>query len=358
MCDQVKAHSPWCLSAARARAHCSQVAWRVAQAPVATLVMVCFLALAGCSSTSPTVTGPEVTSFLGTPLGPPTLSPEFVASQEEHLTTARAQIAADPSNVDARIWLGRRQAYLARYRQAIESYSIAIDEFPNEPRLYRHRGHRWLTLRKLDRAIQDFDQAESLMLTAPDRIEPDGLPNAKGIPTSTLYTNVYYHLGLAHYLKRDFRAARRAYSAGLTASKNPDMRSAMSYWLLLTLWRLDEQEAATALLATIDPSWPLIENEHYHGMLRAFAGDAPPMDCWRAAKEEGGVALATVGYGVGAWLEYQDQPAEGLQLWKEVVGAGTWNAFGAIASEAELAHAKQGRIRDQHPGVDDAHPAH
>ena len=50
----------------------------------------------------------------------------------------------------------------------------------------------------------------------PDEVEPDGLPNAQNIPTGTLQFNIFYHLGLAHYLKGDLAAALDAYRSPTT----------------------------------------------------------------------------------------------------------------------------------------------
>ena len=39
------------------------------------------------------------------------------------------------------------------FRDAIDVYSRGIARHPGEPRLYRHRGHRYITVRDFDRAI-------------------------------------------------------------------------------------------------------------------------------------------------------------------------------------------------------------
>ena len=132
----------------------------------------------------------------------------------------------NPEDVDAAIWLGRRTAYLSRFGEAIEIYTRAIEVHPDEPRLYRHRGHRYITIRKLDLAIKDLRKAADLVEGTPDQLEPDGQPNDRNVPTSTLQTNIYYHLGLAHYLKAEFPQARDAYRTCLGLSKNPDMQVA------------------------------------------------------------------------------------------------------------------------------------
>ena len=54
------------------------------------------------------------------------------------------------------------------------------------PRFPRHRGHRYISIRQLDNAISDFEHAASMIDGQPNEIEPDGMPNARGIPVSTL----------------------------------------------------------------------------------------------------------------------------------------------------------------------------
>ena len=89
-------------------------------------------------------------------------------------------------------------------------FSKGVQAHPNNPRMYRHRGHRYITTRQFDRAIADFEKAVTLIKGTPDEIEPDGAPNPTGKPRSTLHFNIWYHLGLAYYLKGDYQKARAA----------------------------------------------------------------------------------------------------------------------------------------------------
>lgn len=88
-------------------------------------------------------------------------------------------------------------AYLGDYKQAIKIFTEGSVKFPKDARFYRHRGHRFITIRCFDEAIRDFETAAKLVKGKEDEIEPDGLPNARNIPTSTLQSNIFYHLGLA-----------------------------------------------------------------------------------------------------------------------------------------------------------------
>ncbi len=101
----------------------------------------------------------EATSLLDQPLYAPQLAEGLRAEQETLLEQARAGLRARPDDPEAVIWVGRRLAYLGRYREAIRKYSQGIEEHPDDPRLYRHRGHRRITVRELDLAIRDLESA-------------------------------------------------------------------------------------------------------------------------------------------------------------------------------------------------------
>ena len=162
---------------------------------------------------------------------------------------------------------------LSRFTEAIEIYTRAIEIHGDEPRLYRHRGHRYITIRKPDLAIKDLQKAAQLVEGQPDQVEPDGQPNDRNVPTSTLQTNIYYHLGLAHYLKGDFPLARDAYRKCLQLSKNPDMVVATSAWLYMTLERMGPKDEARQALQPITSGLDVIENSAYYRLLLYYKGE-------------------------------------------------------------------------------------
>lgn len=274
----------------------------------------------------------------GRPLPAPSLPAEFRAAQEEMLSLAHRHLAAAPEDPDAWIWVGRRTAYLGRYAEAIDVYTRALERFPEDPRLYRHRGHRRLTTRDLDAAIEDLAHAARLTAGRPDQVEPDGLPNARGIPTSTLQSNIWYHLGLAHYLKGDLESALAAYRQGLVVSTNPDMLTATSYWLYLTLRRLGEDAEAAAVLGAIEPGLELIENHDYHRLLLSFRRLADAHELWsEAGADPAAVRYSTVAYGLGAWHLVEGRSDKARQWFERARESSAWAAFGYLAAEAELA---------------------
>lgn len=263
---------------------------------------------------------------------PPTAPPDHEALRAE----AAARVAAHPSDLDAWIWLGRRTAYLGRYEEAIRIYGQALELFPAEPRLYRHRGHRHLTLRQFAAAEADFARAAELMAGQPDSLEPDGLPNARKQPTSTLHANVWYHLGLARYLQRDFAGARAAYEAGLAVPGHIDMDIAMRYWLVVTLSRLGDSAARVKALAPVRGDADIIESGDYLRLLQLFQGKGDPAELLAAAGAAGSeLSFPTVGYGVGVWYLTHGQEAEAREVFRQVVAKGPAAAFGVIAAGVE-----------------------
>lgn len=284
---------------------------------------------------------PEATSLLGKPLVPAPIAPETRKTLEENLKQAEIAYGRNPDDPDATIWLGRRIAYLGRYREAIETFSEGIEKHPDDARLFRHRGHRYITVREFSSAIADLTKAAQLVAGEPDEVEPDGAPNARNIPTSTLHSNIYYHLGLAHYLSGDFTRAAEAYAACMKVSKNNDMLVATTYWSYLTLLRLGKTSDAAALLAPITANMEIIENASYYRLLRMFKGELPSDSL--VASGAAGLDTVTTSYGVAAWHLANGRRDAAVQLLRAVVDGvpQQWPAFGYIAAEADLARLRQ-----------------
>jgi tetratricopeptide (TPR) repeat protein len=278
---------------------------------------------------------PEATSLLGKPLISSPPAGETKARLEADLAKAQADFDKDPASADAAIWLGRRLAYLGRFRDAIETYTKGIAKHPDEPRLYRHRGHRYITIRKFDLAVADLTKASQLIAGKPDEIEPDGAPNPKGIPRSTLQSNIWYHLGLAHYLKGRFDSALEAYRSGMRVSRvNDDMLVATSDWLYMTLRRLKRDDEARAALEPIKAQMDVIENMAYHARLLMYKGQRTPESVLNLNTADD-VQIATQGYGVGNWYLVNGDRAKAKEIFDRVLAGRAWTAFGFIAAEAD-----------------------
>ena len=297
---------------------------------------------------------PEATSLLGEPLYPPQLDPETRTQREEALMRAAAEYRQDHLDEENIIWFGRRLAYLGRYGEANAVYSDGLALHPTSHKLLRHRGHRYISIRQLDASIADLERATELIEGVPDEVEPDGLPNARNIPTSTSHTNIHYHLGLARYLEGDFDEALGAYRLCLRFSTNDDMRCATSYWLYLTLRRLGRDREAAAVLEPVTAEMDIIENFAYHKLLLLYKGELAPEAVLGTTSLEGeSIEDATVGYGVGAWYLLNGEPDRAAEIFRRIVSGPAWPAFGHIAAEAELARRRhEGTKARRHEGAD------
>lgn len=259
--------------------------------------------------------------------------PESISSRIDSLIDVAEADGDDLATM--MIWQARKKGYQGAYREAVELLSAAILEYPEDARLYRHRGHRYITLRAFDLAIQDFEKAAELIQGKQDVVEPDGLPNAQNIPLSSLHTNIWYHLGLAYYLQGNYEDAQLAYQKCILASTNNDMMVAALYWYYMTLRRSGQDELAGTVIEPIEPDMTIIENDSYHQLLLVFKGEFDPdhlLDDEKTALDN-----ATLGYGLGNWHYINGRKERAYQIWQQVYDAGNWAAFGFIAAEAELA---------------------
>lgn len=282
--------------------------------------------------------GAEAISFLGDTLYPPEQSEAVREVYQARYAEAEDDLVENPEDVDAIIWMGRRTAYLGLYRDAIEIYSHGIDLHPEDARLYRHRGHRYLTVREPQNAIADFERAAELTSGQPDQVEPDGLPNAMNIPTSTLQFNIWYHLALGHYVQGHWEAALEAQRACLAVSEHPDSVVATSYWLYMTLRRLGMDEEAAEVLESIDEDMEIIESTAYLDLLLLFKGERSLEDLVGPSGDGATLQSTTTAYGIGVWHLLNGRSAEAHATWEAILsGRNQWSAFGYIAAEGELA---------------------
>lgn len=285
-----------------------------------------------------TTAGPEATSLLGSPLYAARLTSERLAELNANIESARASYEAEP-NEDTLIWFGRRVAYAGRFNDAVAIYSDGLQEYPDSYRLRRHRGHRYISLRRFDEAIVDLEAAARLATSFDDATEPDGIPNRLNTPLSTDKFNIWYHLALAHYLRGDFEAALEAYHSCLEVSLNPDLLVATSDWMYMTLRRLGRDVAAAELLAPITSDLAVVENDAYKRRLLMYKGEVDPGELLDLrAVEDPDVALniATQGYGVGNWYLYNGDENGALEVFERILEGTSWAAFGYIAAEAEV----------------------
>ncbi len=254
------------------------------------------------------------------------------------LKVAFQNLQKDSNKLENIIWYVRRLAYLERYEEAIDVYTQGLKKFPRAPELFRQRGHRYITLRKFDEAISDFEKAAFFVKNRAIEIEPDGIPNKLNKPLSSLQFNIWYHWGLAYYLKGDFSRAAQLYERCMEYSTNPDLLCATSDWLYMTFRRLGQIKKANALLEDIKEDMKIIENSSYHKRLLMYKGLKKPKELYNYENKEpeSSLDIVTQGYGVGNLYLYNRDTASAKLIFDKLLESGYQSAFGYIAAEADM----------------------
>lgn len=267
------------------------------------------------------------------------------ASQSGQITKLMEaeKLYGEESSLENLIWIGRREAYLGRYDLAIRTFSKAAKQFPDSFEPLRHRGHRFISTREFDRAILDFVKAAELMENLPLQIEADGMPNKLNIPLSNGQFNVWYHLGLAYYLKNDWEKALEAYKKCLEVADNDDLIVATLDWYYMTLVKMGKTKEAQSLIKAVNANMTIVENDAYFKRILMYKGQLKPESLIDvdAASEDQKLQYVTQGYGLGNYYLSIGDTAKAKSIFENVLSSGYWSAFGYIAAEMELSGLKK-----------------
>ena len=221
---------------------------------------------------------------------------------------------AEADSAERLLEVGNEFAAYRLYHRAIEIFSRAIESKPDWAPLYRHRGHRYISLRDFESAQKDLQRAAQL----------DGES-----------VEIQFHLALAYYFAGDFARARDSLRRCLDLAATDDERVAASFWLYLTLGQL--QEDAAGVLDSIRASMKVEQSVPYLELLLFYKGTVPEADLLPDDASER--QLATYGYGVASQYLFAGNERKAHDLFRKVVAGHGWPAFGFIGAEVELVRA-------------------
>lgn len=247
------------------------------------------------------------------------------------LDSAQAAVQRAPEDLSAILWHGRFVGYTGDFERAVAIYTDALRTRPDEPWLLRHRGHRYISLRQFESAVRDLQRAYDLTSGRADEVEPDGQPNARGIPTSTLKSNIRYHLALAHFLQGNFPAAATYWEEDAKVAANLDQRVAATYWWVVAMARAGNWEGVRAALAPIRADWEIIENGSYHRLLLFMKGELTQERLMADLTTP--LERQTVGNGVAQWHLARGDRARATLAVREVLASGPSASFGFLGAE-------------------------
>ena len=261
---------------------------------------------------------PEAMSLLGKPLYRTPAEGEALSKLEASLREAAARLEASPDDPENIILYGRTLSALWRYNDAIDIYTRGIAVHPDHALLYRHRGHRYISVRKFDKAVADLTRAAELK---DDEFD------------------IWYHLGLAHFLKGEFEKAEEAYRRCREVAQDDPSVIAVSNWLYLTLMRQGKIEEAASVLEGIRENMDPGENIAYFNLLLFDKGLKTQSELETAAAASD-LDMATIGYGLACRLLVRGEKEKAFTMFRRIADLSYWPAFGVIAAEAELFRAQ------------------
>lgn len=233
------------------------------------------------------------------------------------IARAQAASAADSANIDLLIQLGVAQSGFRQFREAIQTFSRGIAIAPQNAMLYRWRGHRYLSVRELDRAEADF---------------------RRGLALDSTNYGIWYHLGVLRFVRGDFAGAATAFARAQPRAPDAGELAGATDWLWMSLARAGRRTEADAMLRTRPDSLPT--TNAYRQRLKLYRGEIGP-DSVLTAADTGDVAVATLSYGVGNWYLVRGDTAQARRWFERAVASGGWPAFGFIAAEAELRRSRR-----------------
>jgi tetratricopeptide (TPR) repeat protein len=225
---------------------------------------------------------------------------------------AQAALDVEPRNVQRFIALGVAQSGARQFREAIETFTRGLAVAPSEPMLYRWRGHRYLSLREFDNALQDLN---------------------KGLALDSANYGILYHLGIVRFLRGEFYQAADAFARAQKRAPDPAELAGSTDWLWMSLARAGQQREAKAMLDRRPDTIPA--NNAYSRRLQLYRGEILPSAVVTPA-DTGDVNIATLNYGLGNWYLVRGDTAKAREAFERSVASGGWPAFGFIVSEIEL----------------------
>jgi len=242
-------------------------------------------------------------------------------SQKDTGTVARAEkaLAADPKNVTLIIALGTAQAGVRDMRGAIATFTKGLEAAPNNALLYRWRGHRHVSVREFDKAEADF---------------------ARGLKLDSAVYGIWYHLGIARFVKGDFAGAADAFRRGQAIAPDAGELAGSTDWLWMSLSRAGKHAEAKAMLDRKPDSLKVADPEYaYVKRLRMYRGQVGPEQLITKS-DTADVQVATLNFGLGNYYLVKGDKVKAKAAFERSVKSGGWPGFGFIVSEVELKRMK------------------
>ncbi|MEE4383085.1 MAG: hypothetical protein V2J02_13880 [Pseudomonadales bacterium] len=287
-----------------------------------------------CAAAAAAEPAPEAYSFSGVPLPRPEVAVEVRAETYERIAELEAKAAKTEEDF---LTLGYLYVEVGRFQGAIDAYGRGLEAHPDSFRLLRHRGHRYLNTRQLERARADLERARVLLEAEDDPAVPEY--RLSGTAFGTYEHWIWYHLGLYRYLTGDPGGAAEAFRRCVDTATQDSFRVGATDWLWNSLQKAGRPEEAAAALAALPDELDVPDGYPYLQRIRVYRGELDPMtllDLDEPGSEWTGRDV-TLGYGIAHWLRLQGDAARAERIHAHILASDAWNLWAYVATEREQA---------------------
>jgi len=263
-------------------------------------------------------------------LGAPMLSQD---DKDGRIAKADEELKKAPTNPELILAAARARDASLQFSSSVQLYTKAITYAPADPRFYRMRGHRYISLRKFPDAIKDLEKVRAL---APSSFEGA------------------YYLGLAYYFNGAYNDSANEFARCVNMAGKPDEHAkslpkgmpscatlhqnleflvGMADWHWRALRRANRPDEARDVLKAIPAGAQIRDSISSYRALLFHKGTMKESEVLEGLTG-GAYANAASALALSHLLDKRTAAACGL--WKKA-SAEPWQNFGVIAAEVELA---------------------
>jgi tetratricopeptide (TPR) repeat protein len=232
------------------------------------------------------------------------------------------------------ISIGRSLSGIGQFRKVVETYTEGLAKFPDSYRLLRHRGHRYINLRQLEPAIADLTRAEQLIAQEPPVFETD----AAGKPGASYQHQIWYHIGVYHFLKRGYQKGAEAFEKSLATAYSGGDKAGASDWLYNCYMRAGQKEKASAVAKPFTADFNIENKDYpYYRRLMLFNNVIKPAELVDENNSIGNMSLTelTKLYGLANYYRYQGDTTHAQTLYSRILESSEWAGFAYACAELD-----------------------
>lgn len=274
---------------------------------------------------------PETVSFSGQPLYAKPADSVAQTKSDSLINAIRAKAEITEEDYVA---MGRSYSSVGQFRKAVENYTEGLQKYPDSYKLLRYRGHRYINLRQLDKAIVDLNRAEELIRPQPPVYEYD----AAGKQGASYQHQIWYHIGLYHFLKGDYAKGAEAFEKSLATAYAGSDKAGASDWLYNCYMRAGEKEKAAAVAKPFTADFDIENKDYpYYRRLLLFNSVIKPAELVDENKAIGEMTLyeMTKLYGLANYYRYQGDSAKAKTLYNKILESPEWQGFAYACAELD-----------------------